>query len=102
MTGGAAFVSWTHGAHGASLGYLRAQVRLPSTGFPLNADLPIAAITATVTNGPFSFSDRLRIEDLIGVPGDPWRYRDLVAVFSSPKGFGHLKSKATCKPHRPS
>jgi len=94
LTGGAAFVTWTHGALGATLGYLHAQVRLPATGFRLNADLPIAAMTGTLSSGPFSFSDRLRIEDLIGVPGDPWRYRNLVSIVSSPKGCGRLKALA--------
>jgi hypothetical protein len=94
LTGGAAFVTWTHGALGATLGYLHAQVRRPTTGFRLNADLPIAAITGTLTSGPFSFSDRIRIEDLIGVPGDPWRYRNLVSIVASPQGFGRLKALA--------
>jgi hypothetical protein len=94
LTGGAAFFTWTHGALGASLGYLHAQVRLPSSGDRLNADLPIAAITGTINAGPFSFSDRLRIEDLIGVPGDPWRYRNLVSIISSPKGLGHVQALA--------
>jgi hypothetical protein len=88
LTGGAAFFTWTHGPLAASLGYLHAQVRLPSSGLRLNADLPIAAITGTLKSGPFSFSDRLRIEELIGVPGDPGRYRNLVSIVSSPKGFG--------------
>jgi len=88
LTGGAAFFTWTHGALAASLGYLHAQVRLPDSGSRLDADLPIAAITGTLKSGPFSFSDRLRIEDLIGVPGDPWRYRNLISVVSSPTGFG--------------
>jgi|GEM_PF-3972007 hypothetical protein len=94
LTGGAAFFTWTHGALGASLGYLHAQVRLPSSGDRLNADLPIAAITGTLKTGPFSFSDRLRIEDLIGVPGDPWRYRNLVSLVSCPKGLGRVHALA--------
>ncbi len=94
LTGGAAFVTWSHGALGATLGYLHAQVRLPSSGVRLNADLPIAAITGTLTAGPLSLSDRLRIEDLIGVPGDPWRYRNLVSIVSSPRGLGRLEALA--------
>jgi hypothetical protein len=94
LTGAAAFFTWNHDAFGATLGYLHAQVRLPSSGVRLNADLPIAAITATLKAGPFSFSDRFRIEDLIGVPGDPWRYRNLVSIVLSPRGFGRLSAVA--------
>jgi len=94
LTGGAAFVTWSHGALGATLGYLHAQVRLPTSGVRLNADLPIAAITGTLNTGSLSCSDRVRIEDLIGVPGDPWRYRNLVSIVSSPQGFGRLKALA--------
>jgi hypothetical protein len=94
LTGGAAFLTWTHGPLGVTLGYLHAQVRLPSSGFLLDADLPIAAVTGTVTSGSFSFSDRLRIEDLIGVPKDPWRYRNLVSIVSSPRGFSPVKALA--------
>jgi hypothetical protein len=94
LTGGAAFLTWTHGPLGATLGYLHAQVRLPSSGFRLDADLPIAAVTGTLTSGSFSFIDRLRMEDLIGVPGDPWRYRNLVSIVSSPGGFKPVKALA--------
>jgi len=94
LTGGAVFFTWTHGALGASLGYLHAQVRLPSSGVRLDADLPIAAITGTLETGPLSFSDRLRIEDLVGVPGDPWRYRNLVSIVSSPKRLGRVQALA--------
>lgn len=94
LTGGAAFLTWTHGALAYSMGYLHAQVRLPATGDRLNADLPIAAITASLRQGPWSLSDRLRIEDLLGVPGDPWRYRNLLSVAASPKGIAPLRALA--------
>jgi hypothetical protein len=94
LTGGAAFFTWTHGALGTTIGYLHAEVRLPSSGFRLNADLPIAAVTGTLETGPLSFSDRLRIEELIGVPGDPWRYRNLVSIVSSPKSLGRVRALA--------
>jgi hypothetical protein len=94
ITGGGAFLTWTHGALAASLGYLHAQLRLPSSGSRLDADLPIAAVTGTLKTGAFAFSDRLRLEDLIGVPGDPWRYRNVVAIVASPKGLGRVKALA--------
>jgi hypothetical protein len=94
IVGGGAFFTWTHGALGASLGYLHAQLRLPATGNRLDADLPIAAITGTLKSGSFSFSDRLRIEDLIGVPGDPWRYRNLVSIVSSSERFRPVRALA--------
>jgi hypothetical protein len=92
ITGGGAFFTWTHGAFGTTLGYLHAQLRLPSSGNRLDADLPIAAITGTLKSGSFSFSDRLRIEDLIGVPGDPWRYRNLLSVVASAGSFRPVKA----------
>jgi len=94
IVGGGAFVTWTHGALGATLGYLHAQLRLPPAGSRLDADLPIAAITGTLKSGSFSLRDRLRIEDLIGVPGDPWRYRNLLSIVASSENIRPLKALA--------
>jgi hypothetical protein len=95
LAGGGAFLTWTHGALGATLGYLHAHLRLPPAGSRLDADLPVAAITGrTLKSGSLSFSDRLRIEDLIGVPGDPWRYRNLLSVVSSSERIRPLKALA--------
>lgn len=92
LTGGGAFATYTHGAFSYTLGYLHAQLKLPSTGDPLDANLPIAAMTGTLHLGQLTVSDRLRIEDLIGVPGDPWRYRNLFFVGVQPRAWTIVKS----------
>ncbi len=94
LTGVGGFLTWTHGSLAYSLGYLHAQLRLPSTGGRLNADLPIAALTGSVEMGLLTLRDRLRGEDLIGVPGNPWRYRNLVSAGYTVRGLGPLKSVA--------
>jgi hypothetical protein len=52
--------------------------------------LPIQEANADLVR----FSDTLRIEDLIGVPGNPWRYRNLVSIVESPRGWGPFKALA--------
>jgi hypothetical protein len=84
LTGEGAFLTWTSGAIGYSLGYLHAQVRLPSSGARLDADLPVAAVTGSLNAGAVHCSDTLRMEDLIGVPGNPWRYRNLLSISAYP------------------
>jgi hypothetical protein len=91
LTGGGAFLTWMQGAFGYSLGYLHAQVRLPSSGAKIDADLPIAAVTGTFKAGSVTFSGRSRFEQLIGVPGNPWRYRNLLSVVT-PTRLGPIKS----------
>jgi hypothetical protein len=92
LTGGAAFVTYSQGGFGYTLGYLHAQVKLPSSGKLLDANLPIAAVTGTLHFDRVTVADRLRIEDLIGVPGDPWRYRNLVFIGVQPRDRTVVKS----------
>jgi hypothetical protein len=92
LTGGGGFVTYTQGAFGYTLGYLHAQVKLPSSGGKIDADLPIAALTGTLHLEQVTVADRLRLEDLIGVPGDPWRYRNLLSVAVEPRGLSAIKS----------
>ena len=92
LRGGGAFVTYTQGALGYTLGYLHADVRLPSSGSQIEANLPIAAVTGTLHLAQVTVADRLRIEDLIGVPGDPWRYRNLLFVGVAPRRSTIVKS----------
>ena len=92
LRGAGAFFTWNHGAFGYSWGYLHAQLRRPSSGDRLDADVPLVAVTGTVGAGLFTLSDRLRVEDLIGVRGNPWRYRNLVSIAASPGSRGCRES----------
>jgi hypothetical protein len=92
LTGGGGFVTYTQGAFGYSLGYLHAQVKLPSSGGKIGANLPLAALTGTLHLEQVTVADRLRIEDLIGVPGDPWRYRNLLFAGVEPGSWSPIKS----------
>lgn len=94
LVGGGGFITWSHGALGATIGYLHADARLAPSGRRLNVDLPLAAITGTLKCEYFALSDRLRIEDLMGVPGDPWRYRNLLSFVASPRRVGRWKALA--------
>jgi hypothetical protein len=49
-------------------------------------------VIGTLNIGPMGFSDRVRIEELIGVPKDPWRYRNLVSVVVTAPILGLIKS----------
>ncbi len=83
LTGAGALVSWKQGALSYTLGYIHAQIRSPSNGSRLNADLPLAAIAGTIQKATFAVTDQFRLEDVYGVPGNPWRYRNLLAVSDS-------------------
>jgi hypothetical protein len=80
LVGGGAFLSWKQGAFGGTVGYIHAELRNAANGSRLNADLPVVAVAGTLKAGGFAITDQLRIEDLYGVPGNPWRYRNLVAL----------------------
>jgi hypothetical protein len=59
-------------------GYLYAD--LPHTAGGLKVHVPLAAITLSLKLDRWQFSDRNRGERLIGVPGDPFRYRNRLGV----------------------
>jgi hypothetical protein len=63
--------SWSIGG-----GAYAVQVRLPPSGAGLNATLPLAYVTGDGLIAGFLISDRNRVEDVVGVPGNPWRYRN--------------------------
>jgi len=67
--------NWSIGA-----GAYEVQARSAVSGGRLNATLPLAYITADGSAGGFHVSDRNRIEDEVGLPGDPWRYRNRLMV----------------------
>ena len=92
LTGEGAFVTYTQGAVGSTLGYLHAQLKLSSSGNKIDADIPIAAVTGTLHLNQVTIADRVRVEDLIGVPGNPWRYRDLLFLGVQPPGPTFIKS----------
>jgi hypothetical protein len=92
LSGAGGFLTFTQGSLAYTLGYLHAQVRIPGNGDRLNADLPIAAATGTIKSGFVTLSNRLRVEDLIGVPGHPWRYRNLLSVNAAPSGWGPIQA----------
>lgn len=59
-------------------GYLYAD--LPHTAGGLAVHVPLASITLSRNLGRMQFFDRNRGERLIGVPGDPFRYRNRLGV----------------------
>jgi hypothetical protein len=59
-------------------GYL--VVSLPNTGRGFTVQAPLAAVTFGQRIGRFRLSDRNRAERLIGVPRDPFRYRNRFVV----------------------
>lgn len=94
LTGGGAFLSWKQGAFDYTVGYIHAQLRNSANGSRLNADLPVAAVAGTWEAGGFALTDQLRIEDLYGVPGNPWRYRNLVSIGAATRHLKPLKEIA--------
>jgi hypothetical protein len=56
------------------------QVRAPPSGARLNATLPLAYVTGDLSVSGVHISDRNRLEDVISVPGDPWRYRNRLTL----------------------
>ena len=75
-----------------TVGDLAAAARNPITGARLNVDLPLASLAYDATVAGLLISDRNRIEDLVGVPGDPWRYRNRLSVERPLEGLGPLVS----------
>jgi hypothetical protein len=80
LTGGGLSTAYSRGAFSYAGGVLYAALRSPANGARLDVELPFAAVTGTVELGGFAVSDRLRIEDVVGVRGDPWRYRNQVGI----------------------
>jgi hypothetical protein len=80
LTGGGVSGAYSSGSFSYAGGVLYAALRSAATGARLDVELPFAALTGTVELGEFAFSDRLRIEDVVGVKGDPWRYRNQVGI----------------------
>jgi hypothetical protein len=56
------------------------QVRIPPSGFRLSANLPLAYVTGDWWVAGYHLSDRNRVEDIVGAPGNPWRSRHRVMV----------------------
>ena len=75
-----------------SAGDLEAVARNPRSGARLDVNLPLASFTYSWHLGDFHISDRNRVEDLDGVPGNPWRYRNRVSVEHTVTGLGPVSS----------
>jgi hypothetical protein len=92
LWGGGAILDRRFGDLTVSLGDLAVAVRGPVSGASLDVDVPLAAVSYARRIGGFEVADRNRIEDLIGVPGDPWRYRNRLSVERPVSGLGPLSS----------
>ncbi len=80
LWGGGVTIDRTFGALTLSAGDLAVAARNPINGKTLDVDLPLAALSYNWRIAGFAMSDRNRFEDLVGVPGNPWRYRNRLAV----------------------
>jgi hypothetical protein len=68
------------------------QVRSASSGHRVNANLPLAYLTGAWEVAGVRLSDRNRFEDVLGVPGHPWRYRNRLQVDRPLQGLPPIRS----------
>ena len=87
--GGATF-DFRAGAWTFTGGDLWAAARSPVSGTGTDVDLPLAALSYSWSWAGISISERNRFEQLIGLPGDPWRYRNRLAFEMGVEGFGRV------------
>lgn len=75
-----------------SAGVLFAEVRSAASGRRADLWLPAFGVTGTWLVGRLTLSDRNRIERIIGVAGDPWRYRQRLALEYALAKAGPIRS----------
>jgi hypothetical protein len=73
-------------------GAYEVQARSASSGHRLDATLPLAYVTGAWEVAGMRLSNRNRIEDVLGVPGHPWRYRNRLQVDRPIEGLPPVRS----------
>jgi hypothetical protein len=92
LWGGGAIADRKLGDLTLSAGDIEVVVRNSVSGDRLDVNVPLAAISYGWKWAGFEVSDRNRFEDLIGVPGDPWRYRNRVDIEHPVTGLGPVSA----------
>ncbi len=92
LWGGGAILDRRFGDLTVSVGDLAVVARSPLSGARLDVDVPLIAVSYKWSIAGFAVSDRNRLEDLIGVPADPWRYRNRLTLEHPVAGIGPLSS----------
>jgi len=92
LWGGGAIVDRQFGDLTISAGDLEVVVRSPVSGGRLDVNVPLAAFSYEWKIAGFLVSDRNRFEDLVGVPSNPWRYRNRLSAEHPVTGLGRVSS----------
>jgi hypothetical protein len=73
-----------------SVGALFVRIRNAATGSATSVQLPLAAVTYTVTISGVTISDRNRVEQIDGIAGSPTRYRNRLLLDYPVKNAGPI------------
>jgi len=92
LAGGGGTLDINDGPWTFTAGNLWVVVRSPASGHRTAVDLPLGAVSYEWSFAGVSFSDRNRAENLIGIPGDPWRYRNRVLIDYPVTSLGPIKT----------
>ncbi len=92
LYGGGALLSYNVGPWTLIGGDLRVAARSASSGNTLEINVPLAAVALAGAVGDLAVTNTNQIERLSGLAGDPWRYRDKIAVEYPLAGFGPIRA----------
>jgi hypothetical protein len=92
LAGGGGMLDWRLGGWALTAGDLAVDAREAGSGKSLGVNVPLAAVSYGWTIGGLALSERARFENLLGVPGDPWRLRNRVLAEHKISGLGVLRS----------
>lgn len=92
LWGGGAIIDRRIGDLTLSLGDLAVVARSAGSGARRTVNVPLAAVTVGHRFGSWTVSDRNRFEQLRGIPGEPWRYRNRLEIDRDLTGTGPLTS----------
>jgi hypothetical protein len=88
LYGGGAMVDLRYGPWTITAGDLWVTARKPTNGDDVEVNVPLVALTYSLNYQGLAISDRNRFEDLTGLPGDPWRYRNRLMFEHPVSGLG--------------
>jgi hypothetical protein len=92
LWGGGAIVDRKFGTLTISAGDLEVVARSPVSGASLAVHVPLAALSYDWKVAGFIVSDRSRVEDLVGVRTNPWRYRNRLSADHPIQGMRPLSA----------